>query len=103
MPLKVKRCASPPIAFYKLICCACDQIFGTQWVHTYVGMWHMHIIPESKRNCSLCGSQQVKYQRINKTEYETLEKIWQLEDLQFNIPTIDDDDDIPVCDLSHLE
>lgn len=63
-------------------------------------MWQSRLLAQSGYVCSLCGSHQVKCKLINKEEYDELEKIWDLEDLQFNFPD-GDDDDIPVFDISN--
>jgi hypothetical protein len=39
---------------------------------------------------------------INKEEYEELERIWDLEDLQFNFPDDNNNNDIPIIDLSNF-
>jgi hypothetical protein len=103
MPLKVKRYALPPTAFYRLECCDCDQIFGTKWIRAHVAMWHPYPPLKLEHLCPLCGSQNTKCKPINKEEYDKLEQIWDLEDLQFQMPDDGEDEDIPMIDLSNLD
>lgn len=93
---KIRR-AKPRTLFYRLECSTCDQIFGTKWIRESV--WQSHSSAQSNGVCSLCGSHQIKCKPINKEEYDELERIWDLEDLQFNFPD-EDDNDVPIFDLS---
>jgi len=96
------RRAEPLTLFYKLECNACDQIFGTKWTRESVSMWKAFPSIKSNDVCSLCGSYQINCKLINKAEYDELQRIWDLEDLQSKLPKEDDDDDIPVFDLSNF-